>query len=212
MSPPIVRLELVNRPESVGAVAAALEGVVAVLGLDALDADAVQTAVAEACKNVVFHAYEGTEGPMEVEIRTARDAVAVTVRDRGIGIRPHLGERSYPHNGLGAPIIHQHAWRVTYTNQPGGGTELCMEFAVVPSREGSGGRSEVACAALGRLAGALTGVADARIQVFVGAAEEAEVLSRLREELGADFGRLHAVRLAAEDGEEMVALSLAAAA
>lgn len=207
--PPDIRLELVNREDSVAAVAAALDGVATVLELDALDADAIQTAVAEACKNVVLHAYEGTEGPLEVELRVRGETVAVTVIDHGIGIRPHLGERRYPHNGLGLPMIHQHAWRLTYTNLPGGGTELRMEF-LVEGTSGEADGTDLAGAVLGSLVGPLGGVADARVQAFVRPREgEQELLARLRERLGPELGGLAVDRLAAADGGgELVVLSL----
>ncbi|MGO9488973.1 MAG: ATP-binding protein [Solirubrobacteraceae bacterium] len=98
------------------------------LGLDAVSADGLQTATGEACKNVVLHAYEGEEGPLEVEVWIRQDAVEVLVRDDGIGIRPHIGERTGPHTGIGLPIVHLLTRRVTYTNMPAGGTEVRMLF------------------------------------------------------------------------------------
>ena len=199
---------MVNRPESVGTVAAALEGIVAVLGLEALEADGIQTAVAEACKNVVLHAYDGTEGPMEVELRTQRDGLEVIVVDHGIGIRPHLGERRQPHNGLGLPIIHLHAWRVTYTNLDGGGTELRMEFPGAPA--GSADPAELACSVLSRLLGPLEGDADARVEVSIAAGKGVEeLLAVVRERLGSGFSRVGVdLRDAADGVPEILALSL----
>jgi len=203
--PTEIHLQLSNSLDDVAAVAAAIDGVVAGLGLDALDSDRIQTAAAEACKNVVLHAYEGTDGPMDVMLSATTGVVEVTVVDEGIGIRPHLGERHYPHNGLGLPIIHQHAQRITYTNLPGGGTELRMEFSVEARRDVAPG--ELAGAVLGRLAGA-----DGRAQVLVAVEDEEDaerVLQGAREALGPSGGRLAAERRAAEGGgSELLVLSL----
>ena len=207
--PPDVRLELLNTPDSVRVVASAVDGLVEVLELDALEADAIQTAVAEACKNVVLHAYEGVEGPLAVEIRAGPETIEATVVDHGIGIRPHVGERRYPHNGLGLPIIHQHAWRVTYTNLPGGGTDVRMEFAVEPTSAAPG---ELAAAVLGRLGDGLAAVAPARVEVLVGSPPGGgdSPLALVQERLGAArFGGLEVQRRTAErDGPALLVLSL----
>ncbi len=125
-----LHLALANSPGCVEIVRAALDGLADVAGLDALARNDLATAVEEACKNVVLHAYEGVEGPLELELLVAPDTVTAVVRDRGIGIRPHLGERTQPHNGIGMPIVHLLSRRVTYTNMPGGGTEVRMELDV----------------------------------------------------------------------------------
>lgn len=123
-----LRLRLSNSEQNVEAVRAAVRGFAALLELDALEFDDLDTAVGEACKNVVWHAYEGTEGPLEVELRAREGAIEALVRDRGIGIRPHLGERREHHTGIGLALIHVRTRRVSYTNLPAGGTELRMEF------------------------------------------------------------------------------------
>lgn len=205
-APPEIRLELTNRLESVTVVAAAVDGVVASLGLDALDADGIQTAVAEACKNVALHAYEGTDGPMGVALRASVELVEATVADEGIGIRPHLGERHYPHNGLGLPIIHQHARRVTYTNLPGGGTEVRMEFTVEAAASPAPG--ELAGAVLSRLAAAADVSAEVLVALEAGADPE-QVVDAARQRLGSESGRLASERRpAGNGGRELLVLSL----
>jgi anti-sigma regulatory factor (Ser/Thr protein kinase) len=126
---PNIRVTLSNRLENVLVVQQALSGLAGRLALDALDADDVKTAVTEVCKNVVWHAYEGEEGPLEVEIYALAGAIDVVVRDRGIGIRPHVGERSQPHTGIGLPMVHAHTQRVAFSKLAGGGTEVRMRFA-----------------------------------------------------------------------------------
>jgi anti-sigma regulatory factor (Ser/Thr protein kinase) len=127
---PNLWLKLSNAPESLLLVHQALSAIAGALGLDALETDDLRTAAAEACKNVVYHAYEGGEGPLEVELHTLEAAIEVVVRDHGIGIRPHLGERTLPHNGIGMPIVHALCQRVLYSNLDGGGTEVRMRLAM----------------------------------------------------------------------------------
>ena len=123
---PSLRLALASRPGCIEIVRAALDGLALATGLDALARNDLATVVGEAAKNVMLHAYDGAEGPLEVEIAVSPDAIEAVVRDHGIGIRPRVGERTGPHNGLGMPIVHLLSRRVTYTNLHGGGTEVRM--------------------------------------------------------------------------------------
>jgi anti-sigma regulatory factor (Ser/Thr protein kinase) len=127
---PSVALKLANTLEDLEVVGAVLTGIADGAGLVALERSDMQTAVLEACKNVVWHAYEGVPGPLELEVAFAAGMVEVTVRDHGIGIRPHLGERTLPHTGIGMPITHLLARRITYTKVAHGGTEVRMEFSM----------------------------------------------------------------------------------
>jgi anti-sigma regulatory factor (Ser/Thr protein kinase) len=122
-------LSLSNTPENIPVVHQVLTRLAAALGLDALEANDLDTAVTEACNNVVHHAYDGQRGPLEVEVRALSGALEVVVRDRGLGIRPHLGERTQPHTGIGLPIIHALTRRVAFSKLTGGGTEVQMQFA-----------------------------------------------------------------------------------
>lgn len=131
---PNVRLRLLGTSANVTLVRRVLEGVASLLGLSALEADALQTAVEEVCKNVVHHAYDGVEGPLELELWAAGPRTDAIVRDGGIGIRPSLGERRQPHVGIGLPMVHALTRRVTYTNLDGGGTEVLMEFETPNAR------------------------------------------------------------------------------
>jgi serine/threonine-protein kinase RsbW len=156
---PNVRLQLSNRPENVSLVRAVLAGVAEAVDLDAEQLDDIRTAVTEACNNAVLHAYEGGEGPLEVEIRLpAEGHLAVVVRDAGIGIGPR-GELPaagvpepeepdrdiQPGSGiggmpdgeslkLGLPVIQALATEVELRRPDGGGTEVRMEFATPGSR------------------------------------------------------------------------------
>jgi anti-sigma regulatory factor (Ser/Thr protein kinase) len=125
---PNVRLDLLNRAENVLLVRETLTGVAEATGLDGSDLNDVRTAVTEACNNVVLHAYAGEEGPLEVEIAVDPRRLGVTVRDHGVGIHggaaPSEGEP-----GIGIPVIQALSDEVDFTEPPGGGTEVRMEFS-----------------------------------------------------------------------------------
>ncbi len=160
---PNVRLKLSNRPENVSLVRAMLAGVAEAIDLDAEQLDDIRTAATEACNNAVLHAYEGDEGPLEVDIRLpAEGRVAIAVRDAGIGVEPRDGAptANEPAAGapgpaelggdiiqrgsggmpgeaslkLGLPVIQALAAEVELRRPDGGGTEVRMEFATPGSR------------------------------------------------------------------------------
>jgi serine/threonine-protein kinase RsbW len=143
---PNVRLSLPNNPENVLVVRQALTGVAGCVGLNAIEANDLNTAVTEACNNVVLHAYRGAEGPMEVDVRVLTDAITVAVRDRGIGIgidasdrqpepdpddfERESGESGKRSAGMGIPVIEALSREASFIDRDGGGTEVRMEFAV----------------------------------------------------------------------------------
>ena len=147
--PPNVRLRLSNRPENVSLVRAVLVGVAEAIDLDDERLNDLRTAVTEACNNVVLHAYEGAEGPLEVDLRVGDGLLCVVVRDTGIGMRnqedpppdgasdgatvspPGLDEESLK---LGLPMIQALAATVEFHRRAGDGTEVQMEFATPGSR------------------------------------------------------------------------------
>ncbi len=123
---PWVRLELTSRPEA----ARIVRGMASATG-DALAFDAelladVNTAVSEACNNVILHAYGGGPGPMCVELGVGRGGIEVRVRDHGRGIRPAVPE----HDGLkvGLALMSALADRAEFINAPDGGTEVRLSF------------------------------------------------------------------------------------
>ncbi len=126
---PNVVLDVANRPENVLLVREMLTGVAEAVELDENDLNDVLTAVTEACNNVVLHAYEGEEGPLEVEVKLAFHALEVLVRDHGTGIQAQSAP-SGPSLGIGLPVIQALVHRVELRDGPGGGTEVGMEFAL----------------------------------------------------------------------------------
>jgi serine/threonine-protein kinase RsbW len=133
--PPDLRLLLPSRPESVSLVRYALGGLAEVMQFDDdLQID-VNAAVSEACNNVVLHAYEGKEGPLEVYVCPNAEQLEVVVRDRGGGIRPRDGEASASSNGndvggVGLSLIQALANSVAFQGGPEEGTEVRMSFEI----------------------------------------------------------------------------------
>jgi serine/threonine-protein kinase RsbW len=160
IEPPNIRLKLSNRPENVSLVRAVLVGVAEAIELDGVRLDDVRTAVTEACNNVALHAYEGAEGPLEVDIRIAAGLLAVAVRDVGIGLRSPVDASDEASDGaalrsleldeeslkLGLPMIQALAATVEFYQRAGGGTEVLMEFATPGSRPFSRSSGEQAIA------------------------------------------------------------------
>lgn len=127
--PPNVSLTLSNQAENVLLVREALSGMAETVGVDAVDLNDIRTAVTEACNNVVLHAYEGGEGPLQLELYVNADTVEVVVRDHGTGIKPHIRSDEEAALGIGLSIIQALAPRVEFKDVDGGGTEVRMEFA-----------------------------------------------------------------------------------
>lgn len=127
-SPPNVRLSLANTAENVVLVREMLSGIAEAIDLGGSDLNDVRTAVTEACNNVVLHAYEGKEGPLEVEVYLSSRALGVLVRDHGIGIdaQPESPEMSTA--GIGLHVIQTLAHGVDIRDGVDGGSEVWMEF------------------------------------------------------------------------------------
>jgi serine/threonine-protein kinase RsbW len=126
---PNVCLTLSNQPDNVLVVRETLSGMAETVGVDGVDLNDIRTAVTEACNNVVLHAYEGGEGPLQVEVYLSADRVEVVVRDHGTGIMPHIRSGEEEALGIGLSIIQALAPRVEFKDVDGGGTEVRMEFS-----------------------------------------------------------------------------------
>jgi anti-sigma regulatory factor (Ser/Thr protein kinase) len=131
--PANVRLKLSNRSENVLLVREMLTGVAETIALESSDLYDIRTAVTEACNNVVLHAYEGEEGPLEVALRASPEAVEVIVRDQGVGIRPRIRSAEDAALGIGLPLIQALVHSVEFSDADGRGTEVRMEF-LAPSQ------------------------------------------------------------------------------
>jgi len=125
---PELRLVLPGKAENVALVRRALSGVVDVLKLGEGPLLDVNAAVSEACNNVVVHAYEGAEGPMDVHLCIQPTELEVIVRDDGVGIRPNVPEPGLEVQGLGLSLIQALTDRVEFLGGMGEGTSVRMSF------------------------------------------------------------------------------------
>jgi serine/threonine-protein kinase RsbW len=125
---PRVRLELTSRPEAARLVRSMTSAAGEALGFDPELLSDVNTALAEACNNVILHAYGGDEaGPMSVELASSPDAVEVQIRDYGCG----MGHVAPEHDRLkvGLTLMSALADRAEFISPPDGGTEVRLSFA-----------------------------------------------------------------------------------
>ncbi len=111
-----------------------LTGVAEALALAGSDLIDIHTAVTEACNNVAQHAYGGEEGPLDVVLELAPDAVTVVVRDWGVGIPSNGGAAHDAGPGIGLTAIRALTHRLDLRRPAGGGTEVWMEFATLGAR------------------------------------------------------------------------------
>jgi serine/threonine-protein kinase RsbW len=130
MSPaPDVRLTMPARPEGVAVVRQALAGMADALDVDAAILADMKMAVSEACTNVVVHAYEDSDGVLEVEMTADDQGLTIRVRDHGSGIQPQVNRsREVPALGLGLPLIAALSDSFELHGSAGRGTEVRMTF------------------------------------------------------------------------------------
>lgn len=125
---PNVRLAIANRSENVILVRQMLAGLAEMVRLDELALTDITTATTEACNNVVVHAYQGREGPLEVDLYASQAGISVTVRDQGTGMRPKIRTAEEDALGIGMNVMQSLARSVQVTGALGEGTEVSMEF------------------------------------------------------------------------------------
>jgi serine/threonine-protein kinase RsbW len=124
---PRVRLDLISRPEAARLVRSMSSAAGEALGFDPELLSDVNTAVAEACNNVILHAYHGEPGPMSVELEALADTLEVTIQDHGAGMGPATPEHDRLKVGLA--LMSALADRAEFISPPGGGTEVRLSFA-----------------------------------------------------------------------------------
>lgn len=122
---PDLELKLPARPENVAVVRHALGGLGEALDVDEQTLADIKLAVTEACTNVVIHAYNGDDGPLEVDALVDGRRLTVVVRDHGRGIVPRPDS---PGLGLGLPLIATLAESLELGKDDGDSTEVRMTF------------------------------------------------------------------------------------
>jgi serine/threonine-protein kinase RsbW len=115
------------RPENVAVVRHALAGLADSQGMDPAAIGDLKTIVTEACMNVVEHAYDGPEGPLEVEADVMDDYLEIVVRDQGGGVRPRA-EADRPSLRIGLALIASLTEAVEIRRGAMGGTEVRMRM------------------------------------------------------------------------------------
>jgi anti-sigma regulatory factor (Ser/Thr protein kinase) len=129
---PDVRMTLPARPEGVAVVRQALAGMADALDFDAAVLADMKMAVSEACTNVVVHAYDDSEGVLEVDMTADESGLTIRVRDHGSGIQPQVNRsREVPALGLGLPLIAALSDAFELHGTSGQGTEVRMTFLYV---------------------------------------------------------------------------------
>jgi len=124
---PSVRLELISRAEAARLVRSMSSAAGEALGFDPELQGDINTAVAEACNNAILHAYFDIPGPLEVELEARADAVEVSIRDHGCGMRQARPEHDRLKAGLA--LMSALADRAEFISPPDGGTEVRLAFA-----------------------------------------------------------------------------------
>jgi serine/threonine-protein kinase RsbW len=119
-----------SRAENVAIVRQALGGVIDVLELGESRMLDINAAVSEACNNVVVHAYEDEEGPMEIYMCLDDGELEIVVADQGVGIRPHFQDPDEEIQGLGLSLIQTLSDRVEFLGGVGEGTTVRMAFSL----------------------------------------------------------------------------------
>jgi len=109
-------------PESVAEIRHAVARTAREAGLGELRLHELRLAVTEVCANAIMHA--ATTSGLTVAVE-ADDAVCVTVRDHGGGLRPRSDS---PGAGFGLSIVCNVADDLEIDSPPGGGTRLRMAF------------------------------------------------------------------------------------
>jgi serine/threonine-protein kinase RsbW len=124
-----VRLTLPARPENVAVIRHVLGAFAEALRLPPELVEDMRLAVTEACTNVVRHAYQDGEGPIDVTIRPDGDRLELIVTDQGRGLGPST-DVSGP--GLGLPLIAALADSVQLDHAPARGSRIAMSFRCRP--------------------------------------------------------------------------------
>jgi anti-sigma regulatory factor (Ser/Thr protein kinase) len=124
-----VRLSLPARPDSLGVIRHVLGAFAEALRLPPDLVEDIRLAVTEAATNVVRHAYDGDEGPIDVVVRPSRNRLEIVISDRGRGMAASTDVEG---PGLGLPLIAALADSVELQEIPADGSRLKMAFECRP--------------------------------------------------------------------------------
>ena len=122
-SVPRAALTLPARPDSVAIARNAVSELGADLELSERKLADLRTVVSEACMNAAVHAYDRPGGDFELLAEAAAGGLAVSVRDRGTGIKPRPAFGA-ARARLGLLLIATLAESTEIRSRPGGGTDV----------------------------------------------------------------------------------------
>ena len=143
MTPPELRIVVAARPENVAVIRRAVTGIGEAVGLEEASVGDLQTIVTEAAMNVVVHAYEDGEGPLEVTASRIADSLEIGIIDRGAGFRPRPADPDRGDLRLGLPLIAALSDGFEIKGGPGQGTEVRARKLIIPADAGENGAAAV---------------------------------------------------------------------
>jgi serine/threonine-protein kinase RsbW len=120
-----IRLTMPARAENVVLARHVTAALAEAIGMTRSQVEDIRLAVTEACTNVVRHAYDGTVGPMELQVTPIGSELTIVVRDHGCGIDTQPASAG---PGLGMPLIAALADSVEFEREPDNGSRVCMCF------------------------------------------------------------------------------------
>jgi anti-sigma regulatory factor (Ser/Thr protein kinase) len=146
---PELRITVAARPENVAVIRRAITGIGEAVGLDESSIGDLQTIVTEASMNVVVHAYEDGDGPLEVTASRKGDSLEVGIQDHGAGFRPRPADPDRGDLRLGLPLIAALSDGFEIRGGPGRGTEVRARKRIIPSENGGMTAAEATAASPG---------------------------------------------------------------
>ena len=141
-----LRIVVPARAENVAVLRRAIFGFGDALGVEHGDIADLQTIVTEAAMNVVQHAYENSEGPLEMVAGRDGDGLEVAICDEGAGFRPRPADPGKGDLRLGLPLIAALSDGFEISGGPGQGTTVKVRkvMAPEPERIGNGAGAKAA--------------------------------------------------------------------
>lgn len=141
---PELRIVVAARAENVAVIRRAITGIGEAVGLEHASIGDLQTIVTEAAMNVVVHAYENGDGPLEVTASRVGDSLEIGVLDQGAGFRPRPADPERGDLRLGLPLIAALSDGFEIRGGPGRGTEVRARKRIVPAENGGPGATVTA--------------------------------------------------------------------
>jgi serine/threonine-protein kinase RsbW len=133
-----LRIVVPARAENVAVLRRAVSGLGDALGVKPSDLGDLQTIVTEAAMNVVQHAYEDSEGPLELVASPKQGGLELAICDQGDGFRPRPADPGRGDLRLGLPLIAALSDGFEISGGPGVGTTVKVRKLISPGAEGGG--------------------------------------------------------------------------